>query len=97
MTLSDLIINASPLKPWAEGEKIPWDENTQTATTRYNIINADTGKVTQHGSTMQAYTNNDFRTLLTECQFSNVTFYPSLTGEEGPSQSDFCAIIARRS
>ncbi|MDP6036926.1 MAG: class I SAM-dependent methyltransferase [Candidatus Latescibacteria bacterium] len=78
-------------------EENAWDEKTQTATTRYNILDADTGEVTQHGSTMQAYTDDDFRALLTECGFSNITFYSSLLGEEDPSQTELCVITAKRS
>jgi SAM-dependent methyltransferase len=73
-----------------------WDAERETATTRYFIIDAATGNVTQHASTMQAYTDGAYRSLLAECGFGEPEIYPSLTGEVDSSQSGLMAIVARK-
>ncbi len=60
-------------------EETAWDEESRTATSRFFIVEAD-GKVTQHGSTMQAYRDDEYRALLTRHGFREVRFFPSLTG-----------------
>ncbi|MEE4195062.1 MAG: class I SAM-dependent methyltransferase [Anaerolineae bacterium] len=55
-----------------------WDEDSRTAMQRYFIIDAATGEVSFHASTMQAYTNEEYIALLEECGFANVEILPSL-------------------
>jgi cyclopropane fatty-acyl-phospholipid synthase-like methyltransferase len=73
-----------------------WDEDRSVATQRYFIVDAQTAHVTRYASSMQAYTQDQYRNLLEECGFQNIAFYPPLTGEVDPSQSDLFAILARK-
>jgi SAM-dependent methyltransferase len=73
-----------------------WDVEREAATTRYLIVDASTGKVTRHADTMQAYTDQQYRSLLAECGFGQPEIYPSLTGEVDDSQGGLMAIVARK-
>ena len=74
-----------------------WDEESATATSRYYAVDAVTGEVTAYAQSMQAYTAAGYEALLTAAGFDQVTFYPSLLGEEDPEQAQLLAIVARRS
>ncbi len=73
-----------------------WDADAAAATVRYYVVDATTGEVTRHAQSVQAYTEDDFRRLLTASGFAEITFYPSLTG--GPAEDDdaLFVILARR-
>ena len=73
-----------------------WDEPTSTATKRYFIIDASTGSVTRYASTYQAYTDQQYSSLLNECGFEAIEFYPSLGETKGKHQTDLIAIVARK-
>ena len=73
-----------------------WDADDNVAIERYYIIDAATGKVTCSSSSMQAYTDEEYQSLLAECGFDRIMLYPSLgTGADG-SQGDFIAILAQK-
>ena len=59
-----------------------WVEEHSVTINRYLIVDAATGDVTLHASTMQAYTNEEYEALLRGAGFSEVEFHDSLTGEE---------------
>ena len=73
-----------------------WDVERETATTRYLIVDVSTGNVTRHADTMQAYTDEGYRSLLAECGFGEPEIFPSLTGEVDDSQGGLMAIVARK-
>lgn len=73
-----------------------WDQATQTATIRYLIIDAASGRVTRHALTNQGYSDEQYRSLLAETGFEDIRFFPSLTGSEDATQSAFIAIAARK-
>lgn len=73
-----------------------WDETTCTATQRYFIIDTQSGAVTRYASTMQAYTDDQYRLLLEECGFRDVEFHPSLEGKETDYASALLAITTRK-
>jgi SAM-dependent methyltransferase len=73
-----------------------WNADRQATTERYIIIDAVSGKVTWHAASMQAYSDAQYESLLTECGFAEVRFYPSLKGGEDESQPDLMAIVARK-
>jgi SAM-dependent methyltransferase len=73
-----------------------WDDDQAVAIMRYFIIDAATGNVTRHSSTMQAYTKEGYQAILAECGFGNAVFYESLGGNEGDAQGDLLAIVARK-
>ena len=73
-----------------------WDEESQTATKRYFVIDARSGEVQQHTETMQAFTDEGYRSLLEECGFGEVRFFPSLIGEVDESQKEFFVLVGRK-
>jgi SAM-dependent methyltransferase len=73
-----------------------WDAEENVAIQRYFIIDAATGEVACHSSSMQAYTNEEYRSLLTECGFGEVAFYPSLGGSAGSPENDLMVILSQK-
>jgi len=73
-----------------------WDDRNQISTERFFIIDAQTGEVTRHAASMQAYTDDEYHALLIECGFDEVTFYPSLRGDVDKTQPMLMAITARK-
>lgn len=73
-----------------------WDAERTIATERYFIIDASTGEVTRYASSMQGYTDEQYRALLMTCGYCDVRFYPSLRGEVDESTNWLCAIVAQK-
>jgi hypothetical protein len=73
-----------------------WEETSCTATNRYFIVDAQSRTVTRYAATMQAYTDDQYRSLLEECGFHDVEFHPSLEGKETDYGRELLAITARR-
>jgi len=73
-----------------------WDPGIATATNRYYVIDAATGDVTRYAASYQAYTHEQYRRLLEEQGFGEVTFYPSLGGEAGSSAGGLMAVTGRK-
>jgi SAM-dependent methyltransferase len=73
-----------------------WDTEYKVAITRYYIIDAATGEVACHSSSTQAYTDQEYRSLLAECGFGGVEFYPSLGGSPGSPAGDLIAILCQK-
>ncbi len=73
-----------------------WDETSCTATQRYFIVDVLTGAVTRYAFTTQAYTHEQYRSLLQECGFREVEFHPSLVGKESEETRDLLVVTARK-
>jgi SAM-dependent methyltransferase len=73
-----------------------WHEESKAATTRFFIVDAQTGEVQRHAASYQAYTDEEYRTVVEECGFEEVEFFPSLTGEEDEQQEEFFVLVARK-
>ncbi len=73
-----------------------WDAGRQVTTIRYFIADAATGDVTRHASSMQAYSDEGYQSLLADCGFDEAVFHESLGGPLGKTQGDLLAIVARR-
>jgi SAM-dependent methyltransferase len=73
-----------------------WDEETSVAIQRYYIIAAVTGDVTCHSASIQAYTNEEYRSLLAESGFGEVLFYPLLGESTGSPEGILIAVLARK-
>jgi SAM-dependent methyltransferase len=72
-----------------------WDEERSVATERFFIVDAETGEVTRHAASTQAYDEEQVESLLRETGFGEVRIYPSLTGK--PSElDDFLTVAALR-
>jgi SAM-dependent methyltransferase len=73
-----------------------WDADNRVYTERTFVIDAATGNVTRYTSSAQAYTDEEYRSLLDECGFAEITFFPSLTGEQPPDQDWMQYVIVAR-
>jgi SAM-dependent methyltransferase len=73
-----------------------WDCASATATVRYFVADALTGHVTQHAQSFQAYTDAEYQSMLNECGFDHVEFFPSLTGVQDETSGELMAIVAKK-
>ena len=73
-----------------------WDEAQKAATIRHYVIETATGNVIRYAQSMQAYSNEEYRALLTDVGFNNLQFYPSLMGVPDPEQEALLAITATK-
>jgi SAM-dependent methyltransferase len=73
-----------------------WDEAQSVAIERFYIVDAETHEVTPHSSSMQAYTDDQYRYALQIAGLTDITFYPSLIGVPDERQPDLIAIVARK-
>jgi SAM-dependent methyltransferase len=73
-----------------------WDTSENVAIQRYYIIDAATGKVARHSASMQAYTDEEYRSLLAECGFGKVVFFSSLDGSTGRPEDNLMAILSQK-
>ena len=71
-----------------------WDEAARVATKRHIIVDAASAGVTRFASSIQAYDDDGYRTLLRDAGFDDVHFLPSLGPAVSPPQSDFIALLA---
>lgn len=72
-----------------------WNRQSCTAVQCFYVIDAATGDVTRHGQTIQAYTDEQYRSLLADCGFESIELLASLgTADEAP-QDHLIAIVAR--
>lgn len=53
-----------------------WDEGNNVATKRFFIIDVLSGEVSRYAASYQAYTEEEYRRLLSECGFSNIRINP---------------------
>ncbi|HDZ22864.1 MAG TPA: hypothetical protein ENH80_13310 [Phycisphaerae bacterium] len=60
------------------------------------IIDTATGDVTRHAQSNQAYTDEQFREILTEAGFENVRLLPSLIGVVDESQSTNLVVVGEK-
>ena len=74
-----------------------WDAETSTATKRYFVIDASTSDIAHYATTYQAYTDQQYHSLLEESGFKAIKFYPSLGEAKAKHQTDLIAITAKKS
>jgi SAM-dependent methyltransferase len=73
-----------------------WNQDQSVTTNRFFIIDAKTREVVQHAQSLQAYTNQEYETLLEECGYTNISFHRSLSGTPDPKQSHLMVILAEK-
>jgi hypothetical protein len=73
-----------------------WDAGSRTTTVRYYVVDVADGQVTRHAQSFQAYTGDEYRSLLTESGFANIELVPSLTGQEAGSGYVYCVLVGRK-
>jgi SAM-dependent methyltransferase len=71
-----------------------WDETLHASTIRYMVIDSATGQVTRYAQSMQAYTDEEYRSLLASHGFRQVQLLPGLLGKNSPK--DLIAVTARK-
>jgi SAM-dependent methyltransferase len=74
-----------------------WDAASCTSTIRYFVVDASTARVTRYAQSFQAYTRDQYRSLLLECGFTEIESYPSLTGAPDEAMADFFVLVGRKS
>lgn len=73
-----------------------WNERQHVAIERYYVVDAGSGGVERYSASIQAYEDDEYRRLLEDAGFVNLTFHSSLCGGEGASQGDFMAVVAEK-
>lgn len=73
-----------------------WDDDSRVTIERYYIVDAATGKVTRHSSSMQAYTDEEYRSLLAECGFEVVQFGLPPEWNTGSAGSELTLVLSRK-
>lgn len=71
-----------------------WDAASKAATTRYLVVDASSGRVTRYALTTQGYSDDDYAELLGGSGFSDIHYFPALTGEDDSTQGDFLVLKA---
>lgn len=73
-----------------------WDDQARASTQRFFIVDAATAEVTRYALSNEAYTDDEYVTLVSDVGFDDVRLLPSLIGIEDESQSSNLAIVARK-
>jgi SAM-dependent methyltransferase len=73
-----------------------WDAEANVAIERYYIIDAATGEVTRHSSSMQAYTEAEYRGLLDECSFGDVQVGLPREWSTGSAGTNLTLVLGRK-
>jgi SAM-dependent methyltransferase len=74
-----------------------WDVDSRTATIRYFVVDAaSSGQVTRHVQSFQAYSEEDYRALLTKSGFGVIKVYPSLTGDAAEAGYPYCVLVGHK-
>ena len=71
-----------------------WDAESHASTIRYYVLDANSGQITRYAQTMQAYQDDEYRSLLSAHGFEEIQLLPGLLGEDSPK--DLIAIKARK-
>ena len=62
-----------------------WESESHASTIRYYVLDAHSGQVTRYAQTMQAYQDDEYRSLLSAHGFEEVQLLPGLLGEGSPN------------
>jgi SAM-dependent methyltransferase len=73
-----------------------WDAETNVAIERYYIIDAATGEVARHSASTQAYTHDEYRSLLAGCGFGEVEFSLPMEWSTGGAGTDLILLLSRK-
>jgi SAM-dependent methyltransferase len=74
-----------------------WNPEQQATTIRYFILDGLTGEISRFAASMQAYTDEEYRSLLAECGFGDVRFHDWSGGEDGWAHKDLFLITCKKS
>jgi SAM-dependent methyltransferase len=77
-------------------EEYFWAAQESVLTVRHFVVDAATSQTTHHVNNLQAYSDGQYSSLLAECDFTEIQFFPSQMSGMDETQSDFFAIVARK-
>jgi hypothetical protein len=83
-------------KPHVLLQENSWDATEAVATKRFFVIDAASGQVTRYAVSYQAYTEQQYESLIVEHGFRDVQFLPSLLGVRDDSQPGLMSILASK-
>jgi SAM-dependent methyltransferase len=69
-----------------------WDDDQQAATTRYYVVDAETATVDRYAATAQAYTDEDYRSLISSAGFESPDTFASLDNTD--ESNEFVVYLA---
>ncbi|MFA5203088.1 MAG: class I SAM-dependent methyltransferase [Lentisphaeria bacterium] len=70
-----------------------WDAGGQTATQRFFIVDAETGRVSRHALSNEAYSEAQLENLLARAGFTDIRFFPSLVGVDVEEESQAANLV----
>ena len=73
-----------------------WHQQQRVATERYFVVSLNGGDITTFISTTQAYSNEQYESLLGRARFHDVERYPSLAGGAAKADDEHAVYVARR-
>ena len=73
-----------------------WHPEHAATTERYYVVDAATGGVTRYASSMQAYTDAEYRGLLAECGFGEIEVRRAMVGGGDGGERGLVVVAARR-
>jgi hypothetical protein len=73
-----------------------WDPDARASTIRFMVIDAATGAVSNYALSNEAYSQEEIDGVLRMAGFDEVTWFPSLGGQEPSGESDLPVVVARR-
>jgi SAM-dependent methyltransferase len=73
-----------------------WDDARRCATVRYFAIDAGTGRVERFAQSFKAYTDEEYRAVLTASGFEDVRFLDSLGATDDAYREDLHVIVAAK-
>jgi len=73
-----------------------WDAEARASTTRFMVIDAETGEVSSYALSNEAYTDEELDEALCTVGFSEVQRFPSLRGKAATGETDLPVVLARR-
>lgn len=73
-----------------------WNEEERASTQRFLIVDAETSEVTRYAMSNEAYSDDEYESMVRAAGFEDVELLPSLVGVEDESQSANLVVTARK-
>jgi SAM-dependent methyltransferase len=73
-----------------------WHADAAASTTRFSVIDAQTGMVSSYALSNEAYTEQELADALRSAGFTDIERFPSLSGEAVAADHDLPVVVARR-
>jgi SAM-dependent methyltransferase len=73
-----------------------WYDADKVTVERYYVIDAKSRNVTRHTQSIQAYTDDEYRSLLGKCGFTDVVFIPTMGRSTEGADGNLLVILAKK-